>query len=83
MSAIGWIGLGDMGTPLARHVARLSKSRDCDFFIWSRTQSKATSFASEVYSFQNGLERSARLPYNKKEHTIHVRCSQIKKMYEK
>jgi len=48
-SSVGWIGLGDMGKPLATHVCRAAQNK-AQFFLWNRTKSKAESFAAEECS---------------------------------
>jgi 3-hydroxyisobutyrate dehydrogenase len=52
MQRLAFLGLGDIGTPMAVRLAR-----SCELIVWNRTAAKATAFAS-----QHGVPSAATVP---------------------
>eukprot|EP00397_Hematodinium_sp_SG-2012_P021412 GEMP01022116.1.p1 GENE.GEMP01022116.1~~GEMP01022116.1.p1 ORF type:complete len:318 (+),score=77.22 GEMP01022116.1:212-1165(+) len=48
MHSVGWIGLGTMGFPMAKHVAKALRNQR--LFVWNRNAKKAEMHAKEVSS---------------------------------
>eukprot|EP00397_Hematodinium_sp_SG-2012_P042247 GEMP01046689.1.p1 GENE.GEMP01046689.1~~GEMP01046689.1.p1 ORF type:complete len:302 (+),score=72.78 GEMP01046689.1:215-1120(+) len=48
MHSVGWIGLGTMGFPMAKHVAKALRNQQ--LFVWNRNAKKAEMHAKEVSS---------------------------------
>eukprot|EP00397_Hematodinium_sp_SG-2012_P044466 GEMP01049677.1.p1 GENE.GEMP01049677.1~~GEMP01049677.1.p1 ORF type:complete len:313 (+),score=71.77 GEMP01049677.1:215-1153(+) len=46
MHSVGWIGLGTMGFPMAKHVAKALRNQQ--LFVWNRNAKKAEMHAKEV-----------------------------------
>lgn len=50
MQSVGWIGLGAIGYPMAKHIARTVAGTNQKLFVWNRSVEKAERHAKEVES---------------------------------